>query len=340
MKPTAQPIDASKRTEVIPERTLTAPEASLITRVFLVLLLVPMLFEISAWLTSGKTNLLAVWTRTGMQRVLTWTLRQGGNGAFLGNEGWLFDQRELERMLAHRTADAPASEAVTSFAAELKKRGIPLVLVAVPSRATLYPEKIREGRYWDPIRATGEKARLDALRKTGIDVLDLTDPFWKLRDRKQVYFRRDSHWTPEAMKQAALLTEKHLREKFPTLLGTETPLISATILTHLDAGDLTRKLDPRSPDKLFGLEQAEVVSISGIELDAKSPILLVGGDLMWIYDDDTQHFGGDSSAGFVSQMALLAQKPLDVEVWPNPNLAKLDGKKLVVLVLPMSEVLP
>ena len=39
-------------------------------------------------------------------------------------------------------------------------------------------------------------------------------------------------------------------------------------------------------------------------------------------------------------MALLAQKPLDVEVWPNPNLAKLNGKKLVVLVLPMAEVLP
>jgi hypothetical protein len=142
------------------------------------------------------------------------------------------------------------------------------------------------------------------------------------------------------MKQAALLTEKHLREKFPALLGSETPLISATILTHLDAGDLTRKLDPRSPDKLFGLEQAELVSIGGIELDAKSPILLVGGDLMWIYDDETQHFGGDSSAGFVSQMALLAQKPLDVEVWPNPNLVKLDGKKLVVLVLPIAEVLP
>jgi hypothetical protein len=340
MKPDFKPIDPAKRTEVPQERVLTPPEASLITRVFLVLLLVPMLFEISAWISPGKTNLLAAWTRTGVQRALTWTLKQGSDDVFLGHEGWLFEQRELDRLLAHRTAEAPANEAVAAFGAELKKRGIPLVLVAVPERATLYPEKLREGRYWDPIRATGEKARLEALRKTGIDVLDLTDPFWKLRDRKQVYFRRDSHWTPEAMKQAALLTEKHLREKLPALLGTETPLITATILTHLDAGDLTRKLDPRSPDKLFGLEQAEVVSIGGIELDEKSPILLVGGDLMWIYDDETPHFGGDSSAGFVSQMALLAQKPLDVEVWPNPNLAKLDGKKLVVLVLPMSEVLP
>ena len=340
MKPDFKPIDPAKRTEVPQERVLTSPEASLITRVFLVMLLVPMLFEISAWISPGKTNLLAAWTRTGVQRALTWTLKQGSDDVFLGHEGWLFEQRELDRLLAHRTAEAQANEGVTAFAAELKKRGIPLVLVAVPERASLYPEKLREGRYWDPIRATGEKARLDALRKTGIDVLDLTDPFWKLRDRKQVYFRRDSHWTPEAMKQAALLTEKHLREKFPALLGTETPLITATILTYLDAGDLTRKLDPRSPDKLFGLEQAEVLSIGGIELDEKSLVLLVGGDLMWIYDDETQHFGGDSSAGFVSQMALLAQKPLDVEVWPKPNLAKLDGKKLVVLVLPMSEVLP
>ena len=96
MKPDSKPIDPTKRTEVPQERVLTPPEASLITRVFLVLLLVPMLFEISAWVTPGKTNLLAVWTRTGMQRVLTWTLRQGGNGAHLGNEG------EMRLALFHR----------------------------------------------------------------------------------------------------------------------------------------------------------------------------------------------------------------------------------------------
>ena len=52
MKPDSKPIDPTKRTEVPQERVLTLPEASLITRVFLVLLLVPMLFEISV---AGRT---------------------------------------------------------------------------------------------------------------------------------------------------------------------------------------------------------------------------------------------------------------------------------------------
>lgn len=38
-------------------------------------------------------------------------------------------------------------------------------------------------------------------------------------------------------------------------------------------------------------------------------------------------------------MGLLAQRPLDVEVWPLSDEKRLEGKKLVVLVLPMSQIL-
>lgn len=338
MKPTAQPIDPTKRTEVKPERILTREEASLVLRIFLLLLLLPFLFELGRLVT--KSNALTTSARSLMQRVLTWTLKEGSPQVHLGQEGWLFDQRELNWLLRSRDGTEPAQSAITDLAETLKKQNISLVLVAMPQRATLYPEKLHLRNYWDPVRSNGEKARLDALRKSGIDVLDATDALWKLRDRKQIYFRRDSHWTPDAMKQVALLTEKHLREKHATLFGSETPLITATAPSHLDAGDLTRKLDPRSPDALFGLEQADVLSIGGISMDEKSPVLLLGSDFMWIYDDETQGFGGDSSAGFVTQMGLLAQRPLDVEVWPLSDEKRLEGKKLVVLVLPMSQILP
>lgn len=338
MKPSAPPIDPAKRTEVIPERTLTRAEASRILRIFLLLLVVPMVFELGR-VVSGS-NRLATLVRSGTQRALTWWLREGGASTHLGKQGWLFDQGELRWLLAPRTGAEPASRAVTDFAEALKRKSIPLLLVTVPSRAALYPDRIHERSYWDPVRSSGEQARLDALRRSGIDVLDLTDALWKLRDKKQVYFRRDSHWTPESMKQAALLVEKHLRGSHAALLGTETPIITATVPSHLDPGDLTRRLDPRWPDGLLGLEQADVVSIGGLSFDEKSPVLLLGGDLAWIYDDETQGFGGDSSAGFVTQLGLLAQRPLDVDVWPLADPGRVEGKKLVVLVLPMREVLP
>jgi hypothetical protein len=39
-------------------------------------------------------------------------------------------------------------------------------------------------------------------------------------------------------------------------------------------------------------------------------------------------------------MTLLMQKPADVDFWPLYDLKRLEGKKLVVLVLPMSQILP
>lgn len=246
MKPTAQPIDPTKRTEVKPERIQTREEASLVLRIFLLLLLLPFLFELGRLVT--KSNALTTSARSLMQRVLTWTLKEGSPQAHLGQEGWLFDQRELNWLLRARDGTEPArSFSITKVAETLKKKNISLVLVAVPQRATLYPEKLHLRNYWDPVRSNGEKARLDALRKSGINVLDATDALWKLRDRKLIYFRRDSHWTPDAMKQVALLTEKHLREKHAALFGSETPLITATAPSHLDAGDLTRKLDTQLP---------------------------------------------------------------------------------------------
>ena len=74
MKPAAQPIDPAKRTEVIPERTLTHAEASTLVRVFLVLLAVPFVFELGRW-TTGK-NLLSDSAHSGMQRLLTWDCRR------------------------------------------------------------------------------------------------------------------------------------------------------------------------------------------------------------------------------------------------------------------------
>lgn len=338
MKPAAQPIDPAKRTEVIPERTLTHAEASTILRVFLVLIAVPFVFELGRW-TTGK-NLLSDSARSGMQRLLTWGLQEGNADVHHGKKSWLFTQDELHHLLKPRTGDEPAHPLVSTFAEALKKRGIPLVLVAVPQRATLYPEQLRAGNYWDPVRSNREKARLDALRASGIEVLDMTDALWKLRETKQVHFPHDHRWTPDAMKHVALQTEKHLRQKYATLLGTETPLINASVPTLTDAGSLTRKLDPWLSDGLFGVEQIDALSVDGVQLDDKAPVLLLGGDLMWVYDDPDQGFGGDSHAGFVTHMTLLMQKPADVDYWPLYDLKRLDGKKLVVLVLPMSQILP
>lgn len=71
MKPTPPPIDPAKRTFVPPEPELSPKAAQNIVRVFVLLLAIPLGFEIASWFTSSKTNLAAATVRSGVQWVLT-----------------------------------------------------------------------------------------------------------------------------------------------------------------------------------------------------------------------------------------------------------------------------
>lgn len=340
MKPAAKPIDPVKRTEVPPERQLSRESAAMLLRVFLAMLVLPLVFELSAWVSPSKTNLLTAAVRSVTQWLFINVLHEGNPAVFIGRGNRLFSARELDRIVDLDRAGAPSNPRLVELAAQLKERGIPLVLAAVPERITIHPDDLHVSKYRDAVRSTGERARLEALKASGIELIDMTEPFWELLVKKDLFFKQDSRWTPDAMKATALLIEKHLREKHRDLTGNDTPLIRATIVTRQDAGDLARRLDPLLPSIQLGQESTDVVSIKGIEFDEKSPILLMGGDLIRVFDDPSSGFGGDSQAGLMTQLALLLCRPIDVALWPTADPAKLEGKKIVVLVLPMSEVLP
>ena len=340
MKPAAQPIDPTKRSDAPPPVVLTREIAGTTMRVFMAMLVLPLMFEISAWVSPSKANMLVLGVRSLTQWLLTNGLNEGNREVFLGREGRLFDQVELDRIVDVTRTGSPASATLTEFAAGLKKRDIPLLLVAVPERVTIYPDAMRGSKYRDAVPSAGEVARLEALRQSGIEFIDLTQTFWEMRGQKDAFFAQDSHWTPDAMKTTALLVERHIREKHPGLADDETPLIRATIKTPRDAGDLARKLDLLFPQIQLGEEQADMVSFPDTEMTGESPILLMGTDLIRIFDDPALGFGGDSDAGFITQLGLLMGRPVEVADWPDSSPDLLEGRKLVVLVLSMSEVLP
>jgi hypothetical protein len=342
MKPTLPRIDPAKRTVVPPEPELSPKAAQNIIRVFALLLAIPLLFEAASWFTSSKTNLAAATVRSGLQWLLMHGLNEGNKSVYLGREGWLFDQSELDR-LAH--ARRPANEVQPSLiklAAQLKAQDSQLLVITIPDRVTMYPEQIRPGRYLDVVRLKGEADRLAELKAAGVNLLDMTDALWEFRDRQPVFFSHDSHWTPEAMKAVALAVYKHVHEKLPRLSSPETPVINAKILDRTDPGDLARKLDPLHTAKLMGEEEANLVSIQGIPPSDKSPIVLHGGELMRVYDDAQLSFGGGGQApeaGFATQLATLLGRPLDVRGMPRPG-EIYEDKKLVIILLPMAELVP
>ena len=276
------------------------------------------------------------------QRTVTWLCGEGNSRVYHGYDGWLFPQRELDRLTLKRTKPG-AAEPLVKLAGALKTSGVPLLVIAIPAKAALYPENILSAQYTAPVQPPGQKARMEQLRAAGIEVLDPAQPLWDRLIRAEAYFQHDSHWTPETMKEVAALAAKQIRKSWPALHQADTPLINATILDRTDVGDLARTLLPRS-ESLFGLESAQLVSIRGLESDSKSPVLLVGGELLRVFDEANTSFGnarGEAQhAGFATQLASLLGRPLEVKIVDEDSpvtdpLADIAArKKLVIILLP------
>jgi hypothetical protein len=249
-----------------------------------------------------------------LQRPLTGGFREGNDRVFVGREQWLFSQTELDR-LTRRRDPAPLSDALVGFAARLQSSKVPLLVVVIPDKAAVYPQHIMPAEYSAAVQPLGHLAALERLRTAGITVLDATERLWAVRKKTPLYFKQDSHWTPEAMKEVALLAEKLIRQKWPHVIIDETPLINATILDRSDAGDLAHDLDPWAPDSLFGEETTQLISIQGLESTERSPVLVLGGDLVTVFHDPELSFGNAEGkpqlAGFVTQLAALLGRPLD-----------------------------
>jgi hypothetical protein len=144
------------------------------------------------------------------------------------------------------------------------------------------------------------------------------------------------------MKAVALAVNKRVRERFPRLVSNETPIITATLADHADAGDLARQLDPFNVGGWLEEEIAELIAISGIDPDPKAPVVLHGGGLMRVFDDPGGSFGGGGKpprAGFATQLATLLGRPIDVRDMPADD-NSYEDKKLVICLLPMTELVP
>ncbi|MEQ1749970.1 MAG: hypothetical protein ABL974_11135 [Prosthecobacter sp.] len=280
------------------------------------------------------------------QRPVIWLFGEGNSRVYHGYEGWLFPQSELDRLTLKRV-NPSATESLVVLAEKLKATGVPLFVIAMPTKAALYPANILSAEYNAPVQPPGQKAKLEQLHAAGIEVLDPSQVLWDRLIRAEAYFQNDSHWKPETMKEVALLAAKQIRKNWPALHLADTPLINATILDRTDVGDLAKVLLPLS-ESWFGAESAQLVSIRGLASDPKSPVLLVGGELLRVYEDANSSFGNTSDqpqdAGFATQLASLLGRPLEVQRADadkiiSDNLAESAGKKkLVIFLLPADEL--
>ncbi|MFM8457891.1 MAG: alginate O-acetyltransferase AlgX-related protein, partial [Chthoniobacterales bacterium] len=127
-------------------------------------------------------------------------LHVGGAGseeAYIGRDGWLFYRPDVDALVMKAKGGNGAAKGIAGFASELAQRGIRLLVIPIPGKATIHPEKLSpEGaRFEQPVIPpvlSNLAGKVDAAwsEKHGGDtelaprVLDATGLLWQRKTAK------------------------------------------------------------------------------------------------------------------------------------------------------------
>ncbi len=248
-----------------------------------------------------------------------------------GLDGWVFVGPELRHLSlgrfwgpaatavsrSRRPEDADPLPAIQDFKRQLDDLGIELLLVPVPPKAVIFPEKVS-----DAITIPIPVPRLDPahqqfyerLRTDGVDVLDLTDLFIAERFHPDgpLYCRTDTHWSGTGCTVAAGAIADVIRGRiWYDELDTH-PYAAAWYSTTI-TGDLTRGDDVSGrPEelRLRGVVTGTGQDRSPVSPDPNSPIVLLGDSHNLVF-----HAGDDmhaTGAGLPDQLAFVLGLPIDL----------------------------
>lgn len=229
-------------------------------------------------------------------------LRHVGVGEFWG-------EKAASTSLATRPDRRDPLPAIVDFSQQLRTHGIQLIVMPIPPKALVYPEKL------PGVADTGFAAApsysvysdfFSDLRAQDVEVLDLLPLLVEQKAQSQapLYCKTDSHWSGTACVTVA----KVLAESIRTHLGA-TPADRAYTTTDVEVGirgDLLPD-DATAPTETLSLRFVETQAASGnhpVE-DPKSPVLLVADSHGLVFHSgDDMHARG---AGLFEQLAFELQ---------------------------------
>lgn len=245
-----------------------------------------------------------------------------GNSMILtGVEGWLFLDKELRHLASPKywNENPPPDEstddplpAILDFKDQLDKAGIDLLLVPVPAKAAIYPDKL-DARNPAPPQIPNDLAQTDRefynlLEKKGVHVLDLTETFLKARNEEDcpnLYCKTDTHWSPAGIQLASKKIVERIKD-FPWVASqpkVETQVLEAPLEIH---GDLASTLTPPPATETLMTRFVGVAGVEGIQPlpnNKESPIILLGDSHNLVF-----HSGGDMHAQAAGLSDLLTRE--------------------------------
>ena len=145
-----------------------------------------------------------------------------GRDTTVSSDRWLYYRQDVEFLVQPSPLDARSAkldnpiQAILRFRDQLKAKGGELLVVIVPGKPSIYPERLtgRKSRAGNSIRSHG-KVILDSLAKLGLHTVDLYSPLLTAKvgdaDLGPLYLNDDTHWTPRGAELAAAVIALNVR---------------------------------------------------------------------------------------------------------------------------------
>jgi hypothetical protein len=307
--------------------------------------------------------------RPAAQAVLSGPLRVGNERVYQGHGGWLFYRPDVDYVIGapflapvelHRRRLAPGEwiqqpqpdprTAIVKFERQLEARGIALVVMPVPVKPAMHPEKLASpGREWTvPVNNPSYRLLLDELRRERVIVFDVGERLAQDGERSEAYLATDTHWRPETMERAAELLGEFIKGQVALDIAPDGSY-DIESRTVSNVGDTATMLDLPPSHALSRAESVvihRVVSLDGTPWRSSrdADVLVLGDSFSNIYSLASMGWG--DAGGLIEHLGRTLNRPID-RIVQNDDGAyatrerlrqeiasgsdRLRGKKIVVL---------
>ena len=275
-------------------------------------------------------------TLSGTQWLLTAVLGTGNEQVLVGRDGWLFFRPGVDalvgpgflepRRLAARAAGGDAwhpaprpdpRPALLAFQRDLAARGIALVVVPAPSKATVHPERLASGAAVPPggLQNPSYAPLFRELQAAGMRVVDPAPLLAGAGppDGGAWYLKTDSHWTPAAVDKVAQALAGYLVEEGLVAAPSERAFRRQRAEV-VGSGDLRALLRLPASSRLFPPERVAVERVTTADGRPWEPqpgaeVLLLGDSFTNVFSQPGLGWG--EGAGLAEQLAFHLGRPVD-----------------------------
>jgi len=276
--------------------------------------------------------------RPPVQYVLSHWLGTGNEKAYCGVRSWLFYRADIDYLtgpgflnpvqLASRAAggnewtSTPQPDprpAILEFHRQLARRGIRLIVMPVPPKSVIQPDKFTDRFKAGSVNLQNPSyaAFSRDLKQAGVLVADVTPALTSLRlthaAGENPYLAADTHWRPEAMERVARYLKQYI-DRNVQLSPRPDVGYHTQISGVINRGDLAVMLRLPEwtrgyPPEAAGLRQILTTRGEYWRPDETSDVLVLGDSFSNIYSLDA--IGWGESAGLIEQLSFELQRPLD-----------------------------